>query len=245
MNLTNIILNLKNWPFLPGLVFLFTLIPLESSSNTALPEYQTHSSLYEMLQQHLKQKTDQKLFNPKFHIQKLSKHIRFKTCLKPLELIDKDPQNITGRGSYKISCAQPKWKIFLSATVEGDLPVVVSTQGILKQAVIRKSDVARILVPYKKVRRGAFTNLEKVVGLRAKRAIGPNKIITVRSVQPAYWVFKDRQVNLITNMGNIKIETKGIAMKSGVEQEQVPVKNLSSKKIIRGIVIAPNTVWIP
>lgn len=245
MNLISTLFKLKNWPFLPGLVILFALIPLESSSNPAVPEYQTHSSLYEMLQQHLKQKTDQKLYNPKFHIQKLSKHIRFKTCQMPLELRDKDPQKITGRGAYRISCAQPKWKIFLTATVEGDLPVVVSTQGILKQAVIKESDVAQILVPYKKVRRGAFTNIEKVVGLRAKRAIGPNKIITVRSVQPAYWVFKDRSVTLITHIGSIKIETKGVAMKSGVEQEQVPVKNLSSKKIVKGIVIAPNTVWVP
>ncbi len=206
---------------------------------------QSHDSLYQIALDHLKQKTDQKLFNPKFNVQRLSHHIQFPVCQVPLELIDRNPGKITGRNTFNIFCDKPQWRVTISATVGGDLPVVIATQGILRQEVIKEDDIKQILVPFQRVRTGGFTDPEQVIGLRAKRSIGPNTILTIRLVQPPYWVFKNRQVTLVTQVGNIKIETKGIALKSGVEKEQVAVRNLSSQKIIKGIVIAPNTVKVP
>jgi flagella basal body P-ring formation protein FlgA len=81
--------------------------------------------------------------------------------------------------------------------------------------------------------------------MRAKRAIPPNTILKVRQLQPPYMVFEDNNVTIITRVGNIKVKSLGIALKNGVKNQQIPVRNLSSQKIVKGIVIAPNTVVIP
>lgn len=233
------------WIFLPSLIALLTFTLFSTQATAQQTSYQSHDSLYQLVLNHLKQKTDQKLFNADFQLQTLSRHINFPQCQTPLNLRDRTPEKITGRNTFQITCAAPEWKVTVSATISGDLPVIIATQGILQQAMIKPEDVQRILVPHKRVRRGGFTQVEQVIGLRAKRSMGPNTILTVRLVQPPYWAFKDKKVTLVTQVGNIKIETKGIALKSGVEQEQIPVKNLSSKKTVKGIIIAPNTVWIP
>ncbi|BBP43061.1 flagellar basal body P-ring formation chaperone FlgA [Thiosulfativibrio zosterae] len=233
----------------PGLVIFglflsifFTQTAHSAEENTPL---QSPESLYQLVLEHLKQKTDQQLFNVKIEIQTLSKHLRFQQCTTTPDLLDKNPTDIAGRNTFKVSCENPDWSIYMTAKVEGDLPVIMSTQGILKSAVIKKDDIATVLVPYQKVKRGAFTQLQKVLGYRAKKNISPNTIITLKDVLPPYWVFKDKPVNLVTHIGDINIETKGVALSDAVEQEQVTVKNLSSQKRVKGIVIAPNTVWIP
>lgn len=221
------------------------LLIFKAFAQTPVTQLQDHKTLYNLALQHLKQKVDQQLFNPKFNIQKISKHLKLKQCLTEPYIEDKAPENITGRNTLRVICEQPKWKVFLSTTTDGDLPVVISTQGILKQAVIKVEDVKQVLMPYKKVKRDSFQHSQKLIGMRAKRAIGPNRVITVRMVEPPYWVFKNKEVEIITSIGGIQIKTKGIALQSGVEQQQIVVKNLSSKKNIKGIVVAPNRVWVP
>ncbi|KUJ76089.1 flagellar biosynthesis protein FlgA [Thiomicrospira sp. XS5] len=201
--------------------------------------------LYDMVLKHLKQKTDQKIHNPTYDIRKFSDRLRLPRCQEPLELEDKAPQKTFGRMTFKLQCPDPEWKIFVTATVEGDLPVVISTKGILKQAVIQPGDVKQVFMPYQKVRRGALINVDRAVGMRAKRAIPPNTILKVRQLQPPYMVFEDNNVTIITRVGNIKVKSLGIALKNGVKNQQIPVRNLSSQKIVKGIVIAPNTVVIP
>lgn len=208
-------------------------------------EYLPHKTLYNLLFEHLKQKTDQKLFNTQIKIHKISKYLKLKVCKAPVQVTEQDPLKIAGRITSKLSCEQPKWKIYISSTITGDLPVIVSTHTLLKNIIIGPKDAVQKLVPYQKVRSNVMTNLSSVIGNRTKRAIGPNKILTIRMIQPPYWVFKHQLVNIKTSLGSITITTKGTALKSGVNREQIPVINNHSKKIIKGIVIAPNTVWVP
>jgi flagella basal body P-ring formation protein FlgA len=238
---------IKYLPFL-GIALSTSLLfsqPTQASQNGSDSENQPMQVLYDMVLKHLKQKTDQKIHNPTYDIRKFSDRLRLPRCQKPLELEDKAPQKTVGRMTFKLQCPKPEWKIFVTATVEGDLPVVISTKGILKQAVIQPGDVKQVFMPYQKVRRGALVNVERAVGMRAKRAIPPNTILKVRQLQPPYMVFEDNNVTIITRVGNIKVKSLGIALKNGVKNQQIPVRNLSSQKIVKGIVIAPNTVVIP
>ena len=72
-----------------------------------------------------------------------------------------------------------------------------------------------------------------------------NRVLKVRDLQPPYLVFKNKNVTLVSKIGDIEVKTKGKSLKNGVKGQQVPVENLSSKKILNGIVIAPNKILIP
>lgn len=225
-------------------VWIFSILLMVFSPVSA-GEKQDPESLKKIVLEALKQKVDQKIHNPRIHIQKISRRLRLDKCQTEILVKDRAPEKIVGRMTYQLSCPQPEWKLFVSANVDGDMPVLVAAKGILKQAVIDESDVKQIFVPYKKVKKGALVNVSDAVGMRAKRAIAPNRILTVSILQPPFWVFKGNQVRLITYVGQLKVESKGVALQSGVKQQQIAVRNLSSNKIIKGIVIAPNTLLIP
>ncbi len=237
-----------NQPILQLIAFFILANPFLSVlalEENAVPFEQPHSELYFQVSEYLKQKSDQKIFEPEFELKKLSTNVTLPKCQTELILKDRNPTTYAGRITLSLSCEQPTWRIFIPVTISGKLPVVVSTKGILKQAVIKEGDVVKTLVPYQKAPKGHLIDIKTAIGMRAKKAISPNKILKITDLQPAFWVFKNQQVTLITRIGNIEVKAKGTALKNGVESEQVPVKNASSKKTLKGIVIAPNTVFIP
>ncbi len=213
--------------------------PPASTSDQSLEE------IHNLVSEDIKQKIGQQVFEPTIQLRKLSPTLKLPQCQQPLELKDRSSGETLGRMTYSVSCHQPNWRVFVPAVVGGKLAVIMTTQGILKKAVIKSTDLKRVLLPYKQVRRGSVINLDTAVGMRTKKSISANSILRIRDLQPPYWVFKKQQVTLITNVGSIQVKTKGIALHSAVERQQVSVRNSTSDRVVKGIVIAPNTVSVP
>ncbi|MDA3807847.1 MAG: flagellar basal body P-ring formation chaperone FlgA, partial [Thiomicrorhabdus sp.] len=203
--------------------------------------HQSLDEIHNLVYEDIKQKIGQQIFEPTIQLRKLSPTLELPQCQQPLELKDRSSGEAIGRMTYSVSCHLPNWRVFVPAEVDGKQAVIMTTQGILKKAVIMSEDLKRVLLPYKQVRRGSVINLDTAVGMRTKKSISANSILRIRDLQPPYWVFKQQQVTLITNVGSIQVKTKGIALQSAVAQQQVSVKNSNSDRVVKGIVIAPNT----
>lgn len=231
-----------------SLFISFSLLFSTSALAEATADNGAHQSLDEVHEQaltFLKQKIDQKLLEPKIRLKKLNPRVQLPRCQTPLELIDRTPTKLAGRTTLGVKCHQPNWQTFISAHIDGKLPVVVSTQGILKRVVIKPSHVTLKNVHYKSVPSDALISIENVLGMRTKKTISPNSVITLRSLQPPYMVLKNQPVSILTKIGEVEIHAKGVALEDGVENQRVDIKNISSQKTIKGIVIAPNTVVVP
>lgn len=221
------------------------LLSLQANQTNHSSQQQAHSEIYALASEYLKQKTNQKIFEAAFEVKKLSKSLALPLCQSPLILKDRNSNKVSGRVTLSISCEQPSWRVFIPVIISGKLPVILTTKGIPKQAVIKKEHVKRTLLPYQKVPKGHLIDINTAIGMRAIRAIPANKALKIKDLSPPYWVFKNQQINIITRIGGTEVRAIGVALKNGVEQEQVPIKNTSSQKTIKGIVIAPNTVLIP
>lgn len=217
--------------------------PLNITSETA--QYQSIDQLHELAMSALKQKVDQHVIEPQIQLHRLNRRIQLPRCQHTPEVHDKTADRLTGRMTLSVQCHQPKWQTFISAVVDGKLLVITATQGILKQAVIKPEDVQTQAVHYKKVPKDAIRSLNSALGMRVKKNISAHEVLTLRNLQPPFWVRKKQAIRIVTYIGGIEVEAKGIALQDGVEKQQIAIKNLNSGKTIKGIVIAPNTVWIP
>jgi len=224
-----------------------TLMAAESDTKLTAntPNYQSLDDLHLQAMEFLKQKVDQKLIEPKIQLKKLNPRIQLPACSEPLEFIDRTPTKLAGRTTIGIKCQQPNWQTFVSAYIDGKLSAVVTVQGILKEAVIKADDVILENIHFKSVPSDALVSIETAIGMRAKKSISANSVLTLRTLQAPYWVFKKQPVRIITKIGQIEISARGIALEDGVENQQVDIENVSSQKTVRGIVIAPNTVMVP
>lgn len=207
--------------------------------------FESKQNLRNIALEHLKQKTAQKIKNRKISLNPISSRLKLRTCSMPINLEDKALSKLLGRMTLKLSCPLPKWKLFIVANISGELPVIISTNGIIKQTTIKKSDITISYLPYKKIKNGAMKNISSVIGMKAKKSIPPNKIITINMLEPPYLVFKNQPITIVSYIKNLKVTSKGIALKNGTKQQHIPFKNISSGKTLKGIVIAPNKILVP
>lgn len=218
---------------------------LSWSIATTASDIQSLDELHQRVLEHVKQNLDQKLIEPTINVRTLPNSLQLPACRQPFELSQRDPHQVHGRITVSVNCPQPNWRVFISVDIDGKLPAVISAKGILTQAVINEADIELTHLPINQVRRGAFEATEDVIGKRAKRAIAPNRVITVQMLDIPYWVNERQEVTLISRIGGIEIKTSGTALENGMQQDQVSVRNNNSNIVVKGIVIAPNTVLVP
>ncbi|MDY0136314.1 MAG: flagellar basal body P-ring formation chaperone FlgA [Thiomicrospira sp.] len=223
-----------------GFVLFAGLLP-SAFSQANQPLNAIHQQVFD----HVKQNLDQQLREPVINVRPLPDTLQLPYCPHPLDISQRETQQRVGRLTVSVACPQPSWRVFISVEVDGKLPAVISAKGILRQAVIMPDDVELTLLPANQLRRGTLTNIDEVIGKRAKRAIGPNRMITVQMLDIPYWVNEREEVTLITRVAGLEIKTTGTAMENGIHQDMIEVRNNNSKIIVKGIVIAPNTVWVP
>lgn len=211
----------------------------------AMSQNQSLEEIHELVYEQVKQNIDQQIHEAQIDVRSLPSTLTLPQCSTLLELSQRDPSQIHGRLTVSVNCTQPSWRVFVSVNIDGKIPAIVSTQGILRQAVINKDDVELKLTPLNEIRRGSLQSLDNVIGMRAKRAIPANRVLTLQMLDIPYWVVEKEEVTLVTRVGGVEIKTTGIALEDGMQQDQVTVKNINSDITVTGIVIAPKTVEIP
>ena len=228
-------------------VLLSAFLP-DANANTSMPN-ESFAHIQQQLQQIYTHKAQQQgMRNISIQIKKNLYFSQLPKCRTPLHF--KDPfsnreNHIVGRHTIKISCQTPKWKTYISLQVSGTLPAIISTQGIMKNTTITSKMIKQVWQNAQSVRPQRLISLKTVIGMRAKRPIPPNKVLTIQDIVPPYLVMKKEEVIIETHIGAITIRTKGIAEKNGVKGEQIPVKNKKSGKVIKAIVSGRNLVEVP
>jgi flagella basal body P-ring formation protein FlgA len=227
---------------------LSTLYFLFLSGFFVLVHAQEHEDLKKLektVYQHLKQKSDHKLLKPVIEVNPLSATLTLPKCQKPIKVNDRNPEKFAGRLVTGIECESPFWRTFISAKVDGKVQIVASTKAIYRNSVIQTNMVKLISVPYSSRLQNHLTQIESAIGMRAKRSIRSNTPIDIHDLLPPFWVYKNKPVTLLTMINGVSVETMGIALKDAFQGQTVLVRNATSDKLIRGIVIAPNKVQVP
>jgi flagella basal body P-ring formation protein FlgA len=89
-----------------------------------------------------------------------------------------------------------------------------------------------------------FSQLEDVVGRKAKRTIYRNQKIKPQHVSEIWLVQKDQPVVLVNKIGRIVVETDGIALESGQKNDTIKVKNSRSGQVVSGVVISKKNISV-
>jgi flagella basal body P-ring formation protein FlgA len=82
-----------------------------------------------------------------------------------------------------------------------------------------------------------FTRIDDAVGQQAVRAIEVNEILTQKSVERPTLVKRGSAITLLYETGSLRIETAGTAEEAGKLGDFIQVKNVSSGKALRGMVL--------
>jgi flagellar basal body P-ring formation protein FlgA len=89
-----------------------------------------------------------------------------------------------------------------------------------------------------------FTTIDDVVGQQAVRTIDVNEVLTQKSVDRPKLMRRGSSITLVYETGGLRVEAPGTAEENGKAGDLIQVKNPTSGKALRGLVIDGRTVKI-
>ena len=176
----------------------------------------------------------------------------FKDCINlKIEKLFKDYKTVV------VFCNKPvNWKIAVRTNIiyKNKISNNVAednseTQGLVLNTNLKKGEIIQDKdLTFKKISgssgNGFFTVKEQLIGRKLKQNLKLGQIIKSRHLAQNWMIKKGQSVNINSNIGNIRVIMKGIAEENGHFHEIIKVSNISSGKIIEGIIMNEKKILI-
>ena len=176
---------------------------------------------------------------------KVDSRLRLQRCSEPLDIQFASDNFRPGRTFLSVSChASKPWSIYVTAKIELYAQVLVSTKPLLRGQILGVGDVEFGTRKLSTLRTGYFTRIEPLQGMQVTRTIGAGRVITASLLKPRYLVTRGQLVSLVATSGGIEVRMKGKALANAISNSRVTVKNISSGRIVEGLVIDEGIVKI-
>jgi flagellar basal body P-ring formation protein FlgA len=176
---------------------------------------------------------------------KLDPRLRVESCDQPLQTFEQSATTLGERVTVGIRCAAANtWTLYVPVSVEVEIPVLV-----LRRALARRARVAVIDVEpqTRRVPGNAASFLldtASLQGHRLKRSLPAGTALTVDMLVPDVVVRRGQQVTLIAATGPVEIRAQGHALTEGGVADRVRVQNISSLKVVEGVVESDSVVRV-
>ncbi len=230
------------------IVYRVMLLMLLSAGAVSAPEAETLQSLdsiehvayeYSLLEAQVQHD------NPQIVMGALDSRLRLQACDGNLEAFSKVQNLGLGNQTIGVKCLAPvAWTVYVPIRVKVFKPVVVTVKSLAAKHIITKTDLRVEQHDISTLRQGYLQNIELAVGQQLKYPIAMGATIKPRSLMNKKVVHRGEQIVLVATLGKMEVRMAGTALADATQGQRVRVKNISSKRIVEGVVDAPGIVRI-
>ncbi|MEE8302696.1 MAG: flagellar basal body P-ring formation chaperone FlgA [Candidatus Tectomicrobia bacterium] len=136
-------------------------------------------------------------------------------------------------------------RLYGTALIEVSQELVTTARPLARHHVISEADLRWTRVNLARLPRRVLMKPEDIVGKRTKRPLQANAMIHAYEVEVLPLVRKGDVVKIIVESALLQISTMGEAIENGQHGETIRVKNLSSQRELRAVVVNKKTVKVP
>jgi flagellar basal body P-ring formation protein FlgA len=176
----------------------------------------------------------------------LDPHLRIAACDRPLEGFVTGDGQLHNQTMVGVRCpGSVRWTLYTSVTVQSQAEVLVARRALERDAELTPADFA---LENRRVpgALGAYvTDVAALAGQRLRRPLTGGEPLTVDALAPAFLIHRGQQVVLIARAGGIEVRMAGVALADGRVSDSIRVQNLSSQRIVEGIVRSDTVVETP
>ena len=175
----------------------------------------------------------------------LDSRLRLKECDKPLEAFQPTGGRSLGNTTVGVRCpgTQP-WTLYVPVKVSIHEMVVVAARPLSKGMIIQTQDVKMLERDLAEMRSGYYRDLSQVIGKQVIRTVSMGAAITNPMVKAKMQIKRGQLIRLIAVSHGLKVQMSGEALADGASGERIRVRNLSTKKVLEGIVQSATTVQV-
>ena len=175
----------------------------------------------------------------------LDPRLRMPLCSQQLDASLESPAQPLGRVTVKVRCeGTAPWTVFVPATVRLFRDVVVVTRPLKRDNVVGEDDVALRERDVGTLGQGFLTELDQALGMKMLRPTVIDQVLTPQHLEQAEVVRKGDHVVIIARSGSLSVRMPGEALGKGGLSEQIRVRNLNSKRVVKARVTGPGQVEV-
>ncbi len=178
-------------------------------------------------------------------VKQLDPRLRMPMCDKELTASLESPAKPLGRVTVKVRCeGSSPWTVFVPAQVRLFREIVTTARPLRRADIVEPGDVVMRERDIGQVTQGYLTTLDQAIGQRLTRPMVADQVITLVNLEQTEVIRKGDQVVITARSGTLSVRMPGEALSNGGMSEQIRVKNLNSKRVIKAQVTAPGQVEV-
>jgi flagella basal body P-ring formation protein FlgA len=174
----------------------------------------------------------------------LDRRLRLGACGKPLEALPPPDGVARAEVVVKVSCRGVGWSVYVPVHVEVDLPVLVLQKPVGAGVRIAASDVVAETRRVAGVFSEFVPDAAALAGHHSKRPLPAGTVLVADMLTADPLVTRGQQVMLVAALGSLEVRAPGRVLSDAAVATRVRVENLSSRRIVEGVVESADVVRI-
>lgn len=203
----------------------------------------------EYLQQVIQRYVNRKILNAEFKLGGITIHGKNKFPVGRLQaaVVRHNTDDLIGRVKFVLAVTVDDHKAgraYASAWIDRYENVVVAGHALSRGSLIAESDLTLQKMNISRTPAGICVRLEDAVGKQIKQSVNAGNYLRLTMLETPPTIYKGDRVTIIAEKGPLQVSAIGLAQADGFMDEQIRVRNTSSKRIVVGRVVDASTVAV-
>lgn len=175
----------------------------------------------------------------------LDERLRLPRCDSPLEAFTSGNPRPGSAITVGVRCPQiGGWSVYVPVRLQIRREVLVSTRMLRRGEPVMATDLRRESRDTGQLNFGYFQDAAVITGQLLTRDIAPGTVIIPSALRRPSLVDRGQLVTLLRRLDGIEIRARGEALSDGAQAQRISVRNLSSGRVIEGIVRSADIVEV-
>jgi flagella basal body P-ring formation protein FlgA len=175
----------------------------------------------------------------------LDPRLRLAPCATPLKVSLPAGATFRDRMTVAVSCSgDSSWTVYVPIAIETQTPVLVLRRAANRGTRLTSDDVEIQTRVIAGTGASYLTDVAELGGRTLKRPLGAGAALTVDAMMDDMVVKRGQHVTLLAAVGGLEVRASGVAMNDAAARGRVRVQNISSNRIVEGVVESPDVIRI-
>ena len=150
---------------------------------------------------------------------------------------------VQGSNSVEVGCPDG-WRLFVPVRVRRSQTVLVLSRGIAPGETITADAFVPETRDASRIVGAAVADPAQAIGRVARRTLSAGAVLSETDLVAQRLIRRGDNVALVSRRGGVEVRVVGKALGDAGENERVTVENLSSRRVVQGVVGPGGDVWV-
>lgn len=164
--------------------------------------------------------------------------LKLARCQTPLRT------RVQGAGTVEVSCSDAGWRVYVPVTVRNSRQVLVLARPLAAGQQVVAEDLGSVQREIGNHAQGLLVEPAQAVGRTARRPLQAGSLLAANDLHAQRVVHRGQTVELVSRRGSVEIRVAARTLRDGSIGDLISAENLSSRRIVQGIVQADGTLRV-